>query len=94
LDATTIVPGHGPVLHDQTYIALVRDLLRSSVDQMNAELKRTRPAMFQTLDEVKAAVDLTPFRQRFAGSDKDLTTAFDDMAANLVKVVFEEASLR
>ena len=84
----------GLILRDRTYIALVRDLLRSAVDQMNAELKRTRPAMFQTLDEVKGAVDLTSFRQRFAGSDKDLTAAFDDMAANLVKVVFEEASLR
>ena len=50
--------------------------------------------MFRTLDEVKGAIDLTPFRQRFAGDDKDLATAFDDMAANLVKVVFEEASLR
>jgi hypothetical protein len=39
-------------------------------------------------------VDLTSFRQRFAGNDKDLGDAFDDAAANLVKVVFEEASLR
>jgi hypothetical protein len=61
---------------------------------MNAELRRTGPAMFQTLDGVKGAVDLTSFKQRFAGSDKDLTLAFDDMASNLVKVVFEEASLR
>ena len=50
--------------------------------------------MFQSLDEVKGAVDLTPFRQRFAGTDKDLATSFDDMAANLIKVVFQEASLR
>ena len=60
---------------------------------MNAELKRTGPAMFQTLDGVKGAVDLTSFKQRFAGNDKDLSPAFDDMASNLVKVVFEEASL-
>jgi hypothetical protein len=50
--------------------------------------------MFQALDQVKGAVDLTPFRGRFAGSDKDLTVAFDEMTANLLKVVFEEASLR
>jgi len=94
LEADTIVPGHGPVMHDKMYIFLIRDLLKSAVDQMNAELKRTGPAMFQTLDGVKGAIDLTPFRPRFAGSDKDLTLAFDDMASNLVKVVFEEASLR
>jgi glyoxylase-like metal-dependent hydrolase (beta-lactamase superfamily II) len=94
LDADTIVPGHGAIMHDKTYIFLVRDLLKSAVDQMNAELKRTGPAMFQTLDGAKGAVDLTSFKQRFAGNDKDLSPAFDDMASNLVKVVFEEASLR
>lgn len=94
LDADTIVSGHGPVMHDKAYILLMRDLLRSAVDQMNAKLQQTGPAMFQTLDGVKAAVDLTAFRQRFAGSDKDRMDEFDDMAGNLVKVVFEEASLR
>jgi glyoxylase-like metal-dependent hydrolase (beta-lactamase superfamily II) len=94
LDANTIVPGHGPILHDKTYIFLMRDLLRSAVDQMNEKLRATGPAMFHTLDEVKGSVDLTAFRQRFAGDDKDLGAEFDEMANNLVKVVFEEASLR
>ncbi len=94
LDAGTIVSGHGPIMHDKTYLFLVRDLLKSAVEQMNAELKRTGPAMFQTLDGMKGGVDLTPFRQRFAGNDKDLAMVFDDMSTNLVKVVFEEASLR
>jgi cyclase len=94
LDADTIVPGHGPIMHDKAYIFLLHDLMKSAVDQMNGKLKDSFPAMFQTLDDVKGAVDLTPFRQRFAGTDKDLGAAFDDMAASLVKVVFEEASLR
>jgi cyclase len=94
LDADTIVPGHGAILHDKAYIFLLRDLMKSAVEQMNAKLKDSFPAMFQTLDDVKGAVDLSTFRQRFAGTDKDLSEAFDDMAASLVKVVFEEASLR
>jgi glyoxylase-like metal-dependent hydrolase (beta-lactamase superfamily II) len=94
LDADMIVPGHGPVMHDKTYIYLMRDLMKSAVDQMTESLRKSRPAMFQTLDEVKASVDLTPFRQRFAGNDKDLGEAFDEAAANLVKVVFQESSLR
>jgi len=94
LDADTIVPGHGPILHDKTYLYLVRDFLKSAVDQMNEKLRQTSPAMFQTLDSVKGSVDLTPFRQRFAGDDKDQGEAFDDAANNLIKVVFEEASLR
>lgn len=94
LDADTIVPGHGPILHDKTYVYLMRDWMKSAVDQMNEKLRQTSPAMFQTLDDVKGGVDLTSFRQRFAGDNKNQQAAFDDAAANLVKVVFEEASLR
>ena len=68
--------------------------MKSAVDQMGAELERTGPAMFRTLDEMKGAVDLRPFRERFAGHDKDQGEAFDDAAIQLVKVVFREASLR
>ena len=94
LNADTIVPGHGPVMHDKRFISLIQDLLRSAVDQMNAKLIQTGPAMFRTLDEVKGAVNLEPFRQPFAGTDKDLNALYDDMTANLIKVVFEESTLR
>lgn len=94
LDADVIVPGHGPILRDKAYLYLLRDLMKSAVEQMNETLKQNAPAMFMTLDQVKAGIDLTPFRARFAGTDKDLGAAFDDMATNLIKVVFEEATLR
>lgn len=94
IDADTIVPGHGPIMHDKNYIYLVRDLLKSAVDQMNEKLRQTRPAMFQTLSDVKDGVNLAPFRQRFAGDDKDRGAEFDQMAADLIKAVFQEASLR
>jgi cyclase len=94
LETDMIVPGHGPILHDKAHVLLIRDVLKSAVDQMNVALKRTGPAMFHTLEEMKGSVDLTPFRQRFAGNDKDLGEAYDDMANNLIKVAFEEASLR
>jgi glyoxylase-like metal-dependent hydrolase (beta-lactamase superfamily II) len=94
LDAETIVPGHGPVMHDKTQMFLIRDFLKSAVEQMNVKLGQTGPAMFQTLDEVKGSVDLSAFRARFVGNDKDLGDEFDDASAHLVKVVFEEASLR
>jgi len=46
------------------------------------------------VDEVRPAVDLSTFQTRFAGTDKDQIAAFNEMTAQLVKVVFEEASLR
>jgi len=94
LDADTIVPGHGPVLHDKNYVYLLRDFMKSAVDQLNERLRQTSPAMFQTVDDVRSAIDLTPFRQRFAGNDQDLSAAFDDVSAQLVKLVFQEASAR
>lgn len=94
LGATTFMLGHGPIMHDTAHIILIRNLLQSAVDQMTEQLRKTRPAMFQSLDEVKGSIDLTPFRQRFIGTDSAaLGPAFDDMAAHLVKIVYEENTL-
>jgi hypothetical protein len=46
------------------------------------------------VDEIKGSVDLTPFRQKFAGDDKDLQKQFDGMASQLVKLTFSEAAQR
>jgi hypothetical protein len=46
------------------------------------------------VDQVKGAVDLTPFRVRFAGDDKDLQSEFDNQTSHLVELVFKEESLR
>jgi cyclase len=94
LDATTIVPGHGPVLHDKTYLYLCADLFQSAVDQMRARIRQIGHPGFHSLDDVKSSVDLTPFRQKFAGDDKDLQAEFDDMTVHLVKITFNEAALR
>jgi cyclase len=94
LDATTFVPGHGPILHDKTYLYLVADLVQSSVDQVRARIRQLGFPGAHTLDEIKSSVDLTPFRQKFAADDKDLQAAFDDMAAGLVKITFSEAAQR
>jgi hypothetical protein len=54
LDADTIVPGHGPVMHNKVYIYLLRDLMTSAVDQMNEKLRQTSPAMNQTRETCHA----------------------------------------
>ncbi len=94
LDTETIIPGHGPVLHGKAYLNLVSDLMKSAVDQVRARISQLGHPAGHTLDEIKGSVDLTPFRVKFAGDDKDLQTEFDDMAAHLVKITFSEASQR
>jgi glyoxylase-like metal-dependent hydrolase (beta-lactamase superfamily II) len=93
LNADAIVPGHGSIMHDNTHILLFRDFLKSAVDQLNAKLIQTGPAMFLTVDDIKGAIDLSSFRQRFTGGDKDLDPYFDEMTNSLVKVTLGEASL-
>ena len=94
LDADIIVPGHGPVLHGKAYLYQVTDLLKSAVEQVRARIRQIGHPGFHSLDEVKGSVDLTPFRVKFAGDDKDLQAEFDDMTVHLVKIVFNEAALR
>jgi cyclase len=94
LDATTIVPGHGPIMHDKAYLNLVADLMQSSLDQVRARIRQLGFPGAHTLDEVKGSVDLTSFRAKFAGDDKGLQAQFDDMVASLVKITFSEAAQR
>jgi cyclase len=94
LDATTIVPGHGSIMHDKTYLNLVADLMQSAVDQVRARIRQIGFPGGHTLDDVKGSVDLTPFRPKFAGDDKDRQGQFDDMAGQLVKITFSEAAQR
>lgn len=94
LDAETIIPGHGPVLHDKAYLYLVADLFNSAVEQVRARIRQIGHPGFHSLDDVKGSVDLTAFRAKFAGEDKALQAEFDDMTAHLVKIVFTEAALR
>ena len=92
LDAQTIVPGHGPLLHDKTYLYLVVDLFNSAIEQVNAKIREV--GLFADFDTYKTAVDLTAFRTKFAGKDQDLLAAFDRIAAVLTKLVIREATLQ
>jgi cyclase len=94
LDAAIIVPGHGPVQHGKDYLYLVTDLLKSAVEQLRARIRQIGHPGFHSLDDVKGAVDLAPFRAKFAGDDKDLQAEFDDMTTHLVKIAFSEAAQR
>lgn len=92
LDAAAIVPGHGEILRDGSYIFLARDLLRSAVDQVHARLMLlTKDIENPSLEEVAKGVDLTQFRSRFVAGSPDSGDDFDSAAAALIKVAYNEA---
>jgi glyoxylase-like metal-dependent hydrolase (beta-lactamase superfamily II) len=71
-DATTIVPGHGPVMHDKVYLNDVRELLEA----VFAEVKRVwKPGM--SADEVRKVMDLSAQRDKFCHGDKTLEKSFN-----------------
>lgn len=85
LDATTIIPGHGPVMTEWTYTDQVIELLESVWAQVKSAV-----ADGADLDATRRRVNLDAFRDRFAGTDTRLLGSF---ANNFVTPSVEAAFL-
>ena len=83
-----LVPGHGPLMRDLTYLDTVRQMLVAARDQ-------TRHAVREGLDAdaTRAAVTLNDWRARVAGDDKWLVTLFNQFFLQpVVARLYEEAT--
>lgn len=70
-DPAAIVPGHGPVMRDKSYLDAVHDLLAAVV----AEVRRVwKPGM--SADDVRKAIDLSRQREAFCHGDRTLEATF------------------
>ena len=65
LRANIIVPGHGPVMRDDTYVKLMVRLLTAIKKQVEAAVARG-----ETLDQARKSVNLEEYRQAFAGESQ------------------------
>lgn len=72
MDATTIVPGHGPVEHDSQYMSQVTQALEALSQQAHAAVKQ---GMSQ--EQFQKSVDMAKFRIQFAGSNEVRGRNFD-----------------
>jgi glyoxylase-like metal-dependent hydrolase (beta-lactamase superfamily II) len=72
LDASIVVPGHGPVMRDWAYARLVTDLLESVGAQVRSAVARGL-----SLDDTRKSVDVGGLRARLVGSDPILARNFD-----------------
>ena len=66
-----IVPGHGPVLRDDSYVTLMADLMASVTAQTEAAIARG-----ETLEQARKSVNIEEFQRRFAGDSKLLGFLF------------------
>ena len=73
LGATTIVPGHGPVMRDTMFVTEWQALLRSLRQQTDAAIARG-----ETKEQAQRSVDVASFRKSMAGDSAVLTMLFNN----------------
>jgi len=92
LNADTIVPGHGEVLHGKSYVNLLADMMKSIVIQVDAKVAANSEI---SLQDVQKTVDTKKFRESFCGSDKSACGFFDySIGQKFVELAFNEAKAR
>lgn len=73
LKAKTIIPSHGNVMHDDSYIRLMIRLLASIKSQCEASF-----AKGETLEQMQKSVNLEEFRKLFAGDSQHKSFIFQN----------------
>jgi hypothetical protein len=73
MQATTIIPGHGPVMHDYSYLEKLIPLFEG----VSAQVKAAADAGL-SLEETYKKIDLNAFRDQLAGKDGFRRHAFDE----------------
>jgi glyoxylase-like metal-dependent hydrolase (beta-lactamase superfamily II) len=85
-----IIPGHGALLTDDTYIRQMISLLNSLRQQTEAAVKRG-----ETLEQARKSVNLEEFRRTFAGDSQNKSFIFQTyVAAPGVEAAFRQAAAK
>ena len=72
LNPKVIVPGHGPIMHDSTYLKLMAELFQSIKRQVEISVARG-----DTLEQTRMSIDLKSFHQQFAGESRVRNMVFN-----------------
>ena len=92
-DATTVVPGHGDVLHDKAYMQQSMELMQAVNTEVEKEINDGK-----TLEEVQEGLpkvfDVKGWREKFAGTNSDDAGFFDESFAGLVKASYNQIKAR
>ena len=90
LDVKAVVPGHGDVMHDKTYMRAVLEMVETIVGQVNAVVVRIG-SLSARLEDVRPQIDVTEYRRRFAGDNPNNQEYFDESIDALIKDAFYQA---
>ena len=88
LGPNTIVPGHGPVMQDVSYLKLMAAMFTSINRQVDAAIARG-----ETLEQARKSVDLDEFRKQMAGDSTVRKALFNGYVVSPgIAAAFREAS--
>jgi glyoxylase-like metal-dependent hydrolase (beta-lactamase superfamily II) len=93
IDVQTIVPGHGDLLHEKTYIDQAIGLIETVTTEVRREISQGK-RLAEVQDSVPKAVGVDELKQQFAGNDQENRDFFDETFAGLVKAAFNEMIMR
>ena len=92
LEPQTIVPGHGEILHDTSYVKLLAQMMRLIVSQVDAKVRANSEI---SLADLQKSLDLKAFREQICGGDKNACGFFDySIADKFVELAYHEAKAR
>ncbi|MFN8582778.1 MAG: MBL fold metallo-hydrolase [Gemmatimonadaceae bacterium] len=83
----TLIPGHGPVMHDLGYVRTLAELSESIASQARAAYQ---PGI--STDSLAAHIDLTKFTERITHGDAFLRVNFDDQMHSAIERMRQELS--
>lgn len=87
LNATTIIPGHGPVMHDASYLKILAEMFQALWTQVKEAV-----AQGLSLEDTRKRVTLDDFGQRLAAGDRGRQLAFRSAFLNpAVDLAYQEA---
>lgn len=90
LQPALVVPGHGAVQRDDSYLKLLGAMLASVKQQVDAAVARG-----EKLEQTRKSVQLDSFRKEVAGDDAELGFLFANyFSAPAVTLAFKEASAK
>lgn len=93
IDAQTIVPGHGDVLHDKTYIYQFIAFLQAVNTAMETEINNGK-SLEEVQENFPKTFDVKTWREKFAGTDTEDGSFFDQTFAGVVKASYNQIKAR
>ena len=93
IDAQTIVPGHGDVLHDKTYIYQFIAFLQAVNTAMETEINNGK-SLEEVQESFPKTFDVKTWREKFAGNDTEDGSFFDQTFAGVVKASYNQIKAR